>query len=338
MAKRLTQQQLQPELEAWARDGLVDAARIPEILQRYPSADAGSRIMAIFVGLGVVSLLAGVALIIGANWQDLDPLSKIVLFLGLLGVVGWWAIRLKSTDAHPGWWESACSAWAVLPLLGLAMVSQIFHTDGRVSQLLAAWLVLILPLPLLTRSRGVFSVFLIGLFFAVVVDLRHYLPASNSGSFFRWYDVHCSAVILYGLAAAGASQAWRFWQEDGLLRTGEYLGVLAALGGMYAFGFSESTKSWWVLLWAGVVAAALLVIMRGVRAGDRPSQVNAGFVTIGLVLLSIYLRLVGTMMDTALVFFTGGAVLLGLGWILHRLRKFALAAARPAVAPPVLPS
>lgn len=332
MAKRLTQQQLRPELESWAKDGLVDPARIPDILGRYPEGDAGSKIMVIFVALGAISVLSGIALIIGANWQDIAPLTKIAGFLLLLLGVGLLAIRLKASEVHPGLWDSACTAWAVLPLLGLALVSQIFHADGRMSTLLFAWLVLILPLPLLTRSRGVFAVFLIGLFFALVVDLRHYLPNSNAG-FFRWFDVHCLAVVAYGVAAAILSQGWRWWGEEGLVRLGEYLGTLSALGALYTFGFSDTVRSWWIILWALAVALSLVVVMRGVRLGDRPSQVNVGFVIIGLVLLSIYLRLAGSMMDTAFVFFTGGAVFFGLGWVLHRLRKFALASARPPQSP-----
>lgn len=330
---RLTRQQLQPELEAWARDGLVDPARIPEILARYPAPEAGSKMLAILVGLGATSLLAGVALVIGSNWQHIGPVEKIVLFLLLLIAVGYVSIRLKQRGAHPGLWDSACTVWAVLPLLGLALVSQIFHTDGRISTLLAAWLVLILPMPLLTRSRGVFAVFLIGLFFAFIVDLRYWAPALTSvvsDSSSGWFELNCSAVVIYGLVAAGASQAWRWWDEEALVRSGEYLGVLAALSALYTIGFSTGFRSSWVVVWGFVIGLSLLVIWRGVRLGDRPNQVNVGFVMIGLVLMSIYIRLAGTMLDTALLFFSGGAVFLGIAWVLHRVRKFTLASAKPS--------
>lgn len=332
MAKRLTQQQLQPELEAWARDGLIDPASVPTILARYPQADPGSKMMAIFVALGVASILGSVALVISANWQEIGPLAKLVGFLALLGGVGLAAIRLKANEAHPGWWDSACTAWAVLPLLGLALVSQIFHTDGRVSTLLIAWLVLISPLPLLTRSRGVFAVFLIGGFFALMVDFPLWWPEARG--LFRDFDVYCVAVVVYGVVAAVLSQGWRLWQEEALVRAGEYLGVLAALSALYTFGFSRTVQSGWLGIWGLVVALSLGVIYRGVRSADRPNQVNVGFVMIGLVLLSIYLRLAGTMMDTAFLFFTGGAAFLGIAWIMQRLRKFALAAAKsPAPVP-----
>ena len=119
-----------------------------------------------------------------------------------------------------------------------------------------------------------------------------------------------------------------------MVRAGEYLGVLAALSALYTFGFSGVVRHWWVGVWALVIGLTLLVIQRGVRLGDRPNQVNVGFVMVGLVLLSIYLRLAGTMMDTALLFFTGGAVFLGIAWVIHRLRKLAFANVQPPSATP----
>ncbi len=328
MSSKLTQRTLRPELTTWVAEGLVPATSADAILARYPEGDVGSRMVSILVGLGVTLLLAGISILISANWSDLPPLVKLLGFLALLLGTGWIAIRLKQRQAHQGWWDSACAMWAVLPLLGLALISQIFHADGRLSTLLIAWLAIILPLPWLTRSVGVFAIFLIGLFFAIVVDLDFWASKITGSTWRGDFDEYCSIVFLYGLGAAAISQLWNPAGERRLAATGEYLGVLTALSAMYTFALAPAGRPIWGLVWVATVGAATLLIYRAVRIGDRDHQINAALLIIGLVILSFYIRLAGTMLDTALVFFSGGALFIAAAWLIGKARRWLLDAAK----------
>jgi hypothetical protein len=58
--------------------------------------------------------------------------------------------------------------------------------------------------------------------------------------------------------------------------------------------------------------------------GVRPQRVNLGFAMIGVVILSVFLRLAGTMLDTGLIFLAGGIGILAGVYFLNRLRKHLL--------------
>jgi uncharacterized membrane protein len=331
MAKRLTQTQLQPEIDRWVSDGVIQPAQAATILARYPVADGVGRLMTIFVALGAVLIVGGITLLISSNWRDIPPSAKMVGLLILVAGATIAGVEGKSRGWARGWWEGAFSMASVLPLLGLALISQIFHLSGKATGLLLGWALLILVIPVLTRSVGAFVVFLGALFALQQAWLNDYVLGWLVGSTDRWgnFALQSLGAAVFGLVCAAVSSGWKWLGETLQARVGEYLGLLVLLVAAYCYGFETTpfdVKTAWPFVWLIVFVFAVLVIYRAVRTGNRTHQVNLGFVIIGLVILSTYIRLVGTMMKTGAIFLTGGALMLACAFVLARWRRRLLAA------------
>lgn len=338
MTKRLTQSQLKPEIDGWVADGVIQPAQGASILARYPAADGHGRMMGIFIGIGVVLILGGISLVIASNWRDIPAVVKMGGLLLLLATTTAAGIEAKSRGLGRAWWEGAFSIASALPLLGLALISQIFHVSGKASGLFFAWVLLIFMVPWLTRSVGAFIVFLIAVFCLQQAWLHDYVRlwlASDT----RWWSGEFTLQILgaaaFGLGCAALSRLWLRLGETAQATAGEYLGILIFFIAAYTYGFETKpfdAKTAWPFVWLIVFVFALLLIYRAVRIGDRAHQLNLGFVIIGLVLMSTYLRLVGTMLNTGLIFLSGGALILVCAFVLARWRR-RLLEPTPAPAP-----
>jgi uncharacterized membrane protein len=75
----------------------------------------------------------------------------------------------------------------------------------------------------------------------------------------------------------------------------------------------------WLLVIA-LFAAAIWAVSYGMRTHDRFST-NLGFVLFAGMALYVYLRTVGTLLDTSLVFIIGGLLLIGLSIGIARVRR-----------------
>ena len=331
MAKRLTQSQLQPEVDRWVADGLIQPDQASPILARYPVTDGVGRMMTIFIALGAVLIVGGIALVISSNWQDIAPLAKLAGLFVLLAGATVAGVEGKARGWARGWWEGAFSVASVMPLLGLALISQIFHLNGQATGLFLGWVLLIIIVPFLTRSVGAFVVFLLALLALQQAWLQDYVRLWLNGSGDRWWNhfaLQFLGAAVFGLVCAALSNGWKRLGEVWQVRAGEYLGLLVVFLSLYLYGFEPKpfdTRMAWPFIWLIVFVFAVLVIYRAVRTGERTQQVNLGLVMIGLILLSTYLRLVGTMMKTGLIFLTGGVLMLACAFVLARWRRQLLA-------------
>ena len=99
------------------------------------------------------------------------------------------------------------------------------------------------------------------------------------------------------------------------------------LGYLAAYGLSATRWPWardfpalTIANWFLMFAFSLALIVGGAR-WDRTSWINWGVVLIGLNAVARYLDLFGTMLQTSLLFFSAGAIVLLLGWLLERVRR-----------------
>lgn len=292
----------------WTGEGVISEEQGRAILARHP-ARAGAWLMA-YVLIGGVLAVAGVSLLIASNWQVIPALVKLagVLLLLALGTVT--GVETQRRGCPRGVWECGFLVAAVLPLLGLMLVSQIFHLSGDASGMLAAWALAITPLMLLSGSGAAFFVWL------------------SAGYFwlgFRLGETHVlrefwQVALVYagmGAAVAAASQLWLLTARRELRTLGEFVGVATAAFALWVAGFDISH---WFALWGGLFLVALgWIWLSMVR--ERIHQVNVGFVLVGLLILSTFIRLVGTMAQTGVIFLSSGVVLLLSAWGLEWLRR-----------------
>ena len=134
-------------LERAERTGIITGLQREAILAQASTAGAlGSRLggaawLAVFAGLFVV---AGVALLIARNWDDIGPLVRVAAYLVTLAAVGEGAIRARERPL--GVSVPLELLWLFMPLLGIGLYGQTFQLSGDPVQPFLVWLALTAPL------------------------------------------------------------------------------------------------------------------------------------------------------------------------------------------------
>ncbi len=144
----------QTELERWQAAGLLEpeaAGRIAEFERaRQKEAALGRPARAIAL-LGALTLVSGFGSIVAYNWDAIGSLAKLTGMGVLLAAAVVFAIRARERGGVL--FEVAALLLSGASLASLALVSQVYHQDGALWQLLAVWLVLAVPTLALTKSR-----------------------------------------------------------------------------------------------------------------------------------------------------------------------------------------
>ncbi len=245
-----TEQKLIEWSEAWVRDGLISEPQRATLLARHPvPADGAPRFLGILAIVGGVLLTVGVSLLIKSNWEQIGDwikISGLVVLLTGCNALGW---RLKiAPGRHTKTGDAFLMAGAVFFLLGIALVSQIFHLDSRPADgVLLWWLGILLP-PWLCRARGAQVV-------SVVAGLSWFgMELASRDSWLRlvasdrpWFNdeyLLASAGFLTGAALAFFGLGLRRGRHEYFAGLHEKTGLLLACWSLYALGFGWSAHSW----------------------------------------------------------------------------------------------
>jgi len=307
-----TRRRLKPEIDKWIEAGDLEPAAAERILQRYPEAGTHWWLVA-FAVIGSLLCLAGIILLMAHNWASIPDLMKWIGFLGLL--VGATILGVESATRKwmTAWAECSFLVAAVMPLLGLLLLSQTFHLEGAASPIILAWLIFLIPLALWTPQISPWVVCLLAQMSLILSSVEDgWIGTGGTDSF----ETGCWLTLVWGLAMTGVAMLWRRMGQPDKGEVTEFWGFLTAGVAGYLIGFIvEGWVAWWILLFL----ACLTLIFSGFQR-VKIHQINLAFVLIGLVILSTFLRLAGTMLDTGLLFLGGGlALLLGV-WSLNRVR------------------
>lgn len=238
---------LRKETPGWVAAGLITTEQARAIEARHPEngAAGGRRFLAIITGLGAVLSVVGVALIISANWDDIHRWVKIaamVLLLGGAQGAGFWLKCVRGD--YPKLGDALLMAGCVLFILGIALVSQIFHLGGRAGDAVLVWIAGIVAVPLLTRARGAFFVLLVAVYAwlwieATTNDGRLAMDTTGytSEAFTLPFVLLCGSLVLYWTAAWWRA-AWR-----GFAAMQQAWPVVVICATVYVAGFTH--EGWW---------------------------------------------------------------------------------------------
>lgn len=307
----MNQKTLKPHVEQWTRDGLIQPAQAEAILSLYPGAGRNYWMIA-FAVIGTFLILGGIILIISSNWRDIPNGVKMAGLMALLVASMITGTESQKKGMPRAWWECAYLGASVFPLLGLMLISQIFHVQGKATGLVLAWLVATAVLPVLTRSVSSWVVQILALMSLFICGVEDgYLGPRYH------FDQWCLGWIAFGGLLALASNLWLLAGQKIQRDVGEFWGILTVFIAAYTWGFDVKH---WFGLWSLVFFAALGLIYRGYLR-SKEHQVNTGFVMVALVTLSVFFRLVGTMFHTGLIFIAGGGMIILTVWGLNRLRR-----------------
>lgn len=238
--------------EAWVADGLITAPQREAILARHPlTADshASSRFLAILATIGGALLLIGVSLIIKANWAAIGDWVKIGALVALLlgAYIGGWRLKV-SPGRYPRLGDACLMVGAVLFLLGIALVSQIFHLNSRPSNGVLLWWAGIAAVPWLVRAKGAYFVSIV----AGLIWLGMEMHASDSvlllaSSWDRYSSdefLFAAAGVFVGLALFASGLALRRSRFPEFSGIHEKLGLGTLTFSLYALGFTWQVSNW----------------------------------------------------------------------------------------------
>lgn len=134
-------------------------------LKLSPSASRNYLLIALS-SLGGLLVLAGIILLISANWESIPALAKQISAVALMLAFWFFGLRflLRRDSPRPILGESLCLVGAGLWLGNIALYGQIYQISSEPSKAMAAWFLGIFLIPWLVRLRGVFVLSLIAAF------------------------------------------------------------------------------------------------------------------------------------------------------------------------------
>jgi uncharacterized membrane protein len=261
-------ERLRTESAGWVGEGIVTESQREMLLARHPESEGGGRFVAILGTVGGGLLLAGVCLLIGANWQDIGDWVKIGGIVALIAgayAAGW---RLK---VSPGNYAKTGDAFfmlgAGLLMAGIALVSQVFHLNARPATGVLCWWLGIVAVPWLVDSKGTQAVSLLAFLIWLGMEFTtqgSWLALTVSGRFTD--ELRMVAIMtVVGFAVWLAGLALRRTRYDDFAPLHEKWGLLMVCGGLYVMSFMRHIWRWHddagaVALPALMVVASMVVL------------------------------------------------------------------------------
>lgn len=319
------------EIHRWAKVGglvaLMGAAHLSGFTLRdreYPRVGEGLLV----VGGGL--LLVGIALIGQSYNLSGRPSDPVLLWwalllpaayalpsmglgaLGYLGLVTWYLMAIwdRSTLLGSGLQGNAFFLYMAIAAFGMmAFGLGVLHGDQEYRRLRQ-----------FLEQMGLIALF--GGLLPLGFFWREGRPFEASG---QW---SITSLVLLALALLAIALAAYWLPQDSLtarmgLPAVLFILLLYLLAVQVAIGFRapEAVFGWLAILnWFLLFGASLAFILYGARWG-RTSWINWGVIFIGVHAVARYFDLLGTMLQTSMLFFTAGAFVLLLGWGLERVRR-----------------
>ncbi len=256
---------LEKRLQRWRAVDLVTDDQIKRILDFEREQPSASWILYGITGLGVTVILTGVISIIAANWAEISPLAKLVLYFVSLAAIIFCAWRRSETPGVVR--EALLAGLGVYVLAGIGLIGQTYHLVSGGYQGVFLWLAIILPTTLLTSSRLLNHVWFMGLITGVSIWL-----ASTSTEANLHLRVFATVALPYFFLAIGYSlghrlehfgNAARLWSFAVILVPLAVCGNLAWSAGNRALFTDEFSPRLWVTLpLAGAFAACVAANFR----------------------------------------------------------------------------
>lgn len=324
---------LPDDLNRWVAADLLtldQAERIARFERERDEAAGRGRASRSVALLGALTLICGVGSLVAYNWDRLSDGLKLgglgILLVLALGAV----LRAKrpgravvALGSQPGERESASLDVALListglTLAGLSLVSQIYHQDGEVWQLLFAWSLVTAPLMSFARTRFAHVFWYVALFVSLVSSfgdasdlLRRAIPGDSD--YGEW-----ACLLLFGTLSVVLAARFAGSQFPGRASVGRafvrlLLIVLGLFGGLTWFHNDEGKFVFWALglLSSGAIFVSAPPALQGIGWGSvRRVQLLFG---VGILLMVLPL---GFSVESSFAAFVSFVLFWGLAWFL----------------------
>ena len=273
-------QWLQEELPTLVTQGILTADTAERVRQHYAETACGARgrnwAIVAFSILGAALVGSGIILLLAHNWDDLSrPLRTVLSFAPLVcaqAIAAWVLWKRRNSTA---WREGAGTAVTLAIGATISLIAQTYNISGDFGRFMLTWTLLALPVIYLLDASTPAVLCLIGST-VWAGDVR-----GNDGQPL-WFWLLVAAVLPHLLALVRANRA-----QPRAVAVCWALAICLGVGtGICA---SDMLGNWWILIYAGVLAAMYQVGERwfdeAVSWWRRPFQTIGGLGGFVLALL-----------------------------------------------------
>jgi uncharacterized membrane protein len=262
---------LEKSLEKWTTNGLISDEQAKKIITFEHESASASWVLFGISALGIIVLLTGVISIIAANWDEISPFIKLVLYFASLSVLGFATFKRSSTTGVLR--EVLFIAFTLYVLAGIGLVGQIYHLESDGYSALFFWLIITLPVALLVQSRTVCNSWFLGLAAALVSwCFSSSIEATTALRVFITLSVpYLTLAVGYGFGTVISDHflsAGRFWSYVTLLIPFAIIGNISWSVGEAPKDLLEYSQLYWYIPTGSVILAVCAVVFRKIQKGQ----------------------------------------------------------------------
>lgn len=314
------------EIRNLAELGLITSEQADAVAAHFRLSPREPRnyLLIAFSALGGLLVLAGVVLLVSANWEAIPPLAKQISCAALM--LAFWAAGLRfllGKNPRPFVGEALCFVGAGTWLANIALYGQIYQISSEPSRAFGAWFLGIFLLPWCVRLRGVFAMSLVAaaLCLACLLD-----EADVGGTAFHYFVAFFAGVSALGVFLGGLGEKARERVRGyGPIALWTAFPALILLAQTFCYDeMKASAGAAWALVPAGVLFVASLLFTFRKKLGAAGVVLATLVGAFPFVPLALGFRTCNSDFDAAihatmmLSLFVCGAAAMGLGAIVSR--------------------
>ena len=316
---------LLPHLVRWEEKKIITAGQKVAILEDMETESSGAGFLKILATIGVVCIWAWVLLIIAGNWSGFPKALQLVMALALpiISLILAYYFTYIQVELRKIGQAFSLLGWLMI-WASIALIWQIYNTDGSVWWLLIMWMILVLPLIYVFKLKTLSvlaTMLLYGALFYYTEDNRWWFWG-------KWDNMFALFTIISWLMSV-----WAYCLNQVLKEKYNYLLYPVAaisLKVLFFVLFMCTIDDWFSFLGDGIAwvilhnVLFLAVIFGTMWWANKNSEIllrHATFVWFGIWLAWKYFALVGSYMQWGMFFVMSWIVLIGIVYGFIKINK-----------------
>tara|TARA_R110002126_G_scaffold13118_4_gene57028 strand:+ start:171428 stop:172579 length:1152 start_codon:yes stop_codon:yes gene_type:complete len=261
---------LKRKLKQWQGADLINQDQAKSILS-HERQGIGQKYFRGLVGIALLSIFGGAALIVAANWADISGSLKLLVHFSINAALAY--ILWQGKESGHFWKrEGAVFILAGLNLTLIALIGQVFQLSGDLDSALLLWLIITTPFIFLfgtSRMNAVMwtagFIITLGLNLYEIIDQLD-MPSYKKECLFIFVAASIPGVLLLSGMNAKLRALRPEWQQSYILAGSGLIiatGVLTSLAWYGDASFLDDLKSlYWFPAATAIFWAAIFIVMR----------------------------------------------------------------------------
>lgn len=237
---------LKHKLKKWTKAELMDSTQAEAIL-KYERQGIGTKYFRGLVGLALLIIFGGLAMVIASNWTEIPGSIKLTIHF-LLNTAAAYAIWQGKLRDHYWLREGASFIFAALNLTLIVLIGQVFQLNGTVESASLLWLLISSPfLFIFGESRMIAILWLVGFLTTTALNLEDLIAGLDismaaKNSLFLCFSSLVPSLLLLSAMCPKFKDLRPEWQHSYLV-TGTSLFIIGGLFASFAwYGDSDDLR------------------------------------------------------------------------------------------------